>query len=64
MGRGHGSTFSTATWHMLVVGRSPIVGAPMVHVFCQAGAMVTSAHTDVDKMAFMGELDIYPCEFE
>jgi len=47
--------------HVLVVGRSPIVGAPMAHMLREAGAMVTVAHTDVDKAAFqslVGQADV------
>lgn len=34
--------------NVLVVGRSPIVGAPMASMLRDAGAMVTVAHTEVD----------------
>lgn len=40
--------------HVLVVGRSPIVGSPMAHMLREAGAMVSVAHTDVDKKTFQG----------
>lgn len=40
--------------HCLVVGRSPIVGAPMAHLLREAGAMVTVAHADVDPAALRG----------
>lgn len=47
--------------HCLVVGRSPIVGAPTAHMLREAGAMVTVAHTDVDPSAFrrlVGQADV------
>mmetsp|Transcript_18750 Transcript_18750/g.28428 ORF Transcript_18750/g.28428 Transcript_18750/m.28428 type:complete len:678 (-) Transcript_18750:90-2123(-) len=47
--------------HVLVVGRSPIVGAPMAHLLREAGAMVTVAHTEVDKVALqsmVGQADV------
>lgn len=38
--------------HVVVVGRSPIVGHPMAHMLRDAGAMVSIAHTGVDKSTF------------
>lgn len=35
--------------HALVVGRSPIVGAPLARLLRDAGAMVTVAHASVDR---------------
>jgi methylenetetrahydrofolate dehydrogenase (NADP+)/methenyltetrahydrofolate cyclohydrolase len=40
--------------HVVVVGRSPIVGLPMAHMLREAGAMVSVAHTGVDKTTFQG----------
>eukprot|EP00984_Skeletonema_dohrnii_P002974 scaffold1010_cov117-Skeletonema_dohrnii-CCMP3373.AAC.5 len=40
--------------HVVVVGRSPIVGHPMAHMLREAGAMVSVAHTGVDKDTFQG----------
>ena len=40
--------------HVVVVGRSPIVGDPMAHMLREAGAMVSVAHTGVDKDTFQG----------
>lgn len=47
--------------HVLVVGRSPIVGSPLAHMLREAGAMVTIAHTGVNKSTFqdlVGQADV------
>lgn len=47
--------------HVLVVGRSPIVGGPMAHMLREAGALVSVAHTGVDKAVFqdlIGKADV------
>jgi len=47
--------------HAVVVGRSPIVGAPVANMLREAGAMVTVAHTDVDRETFrnlVGRADV------
>ena len=47
--------------HVIVVGRSPIVGAPMAQMLREAGAMVSVAHKDVDKKVFqdlVGQADV------
>ena len=47
--------------HVVVVGRSPIVGHPMAHMLREAGAMVSIAHTGVDKDTFqrlVGQADV------
>ena len=47
--------------HVVVVGRSPIVGHPMAHMLREAGAMVSVAHTGVDKGTFqrlVGQADV------
>lgn len=47
--------------HVVVVGRSPIVGNPMAHMLREAGAMVSVAHTGVDKSTFqslVGQADV------
>lgn len=47
--------------HVVVVGRSPIVGSPMAHMLREAGAMVSVAHTGVDKETFqnlVGKADV------
>ena len=47
--------------HVLVVGRSPIVGGPMAHMLREEGAMVTVAHSEVDQDIFkdlVGKSDV------
>jgi len=47
--------------HVVVVGRSPIVGNPMAHMLREAGAMVSVAHTGVDTSTFqslVGQADV------
>ena len=40
--------------HVIVVGRSPIVGNPMAHMLREAGACVTVAHTEVNEETLQG----------
>jgi len=47
--------------HVVVVGRSPIVGHPMAHMLREAGAAVTVVHTGVDKKTvqnLIGQADV------
>ncbi len=47
--------------HVVVIGRSPIVGRPMAHILREAGAAVTVIHTGVDKSTFeelVGQADV------
>lgn len=47
--------------HVLVVGRSPIVGGPMAHMLREAGALVSVAHTGVDEALLhdlVGQADV------
>jgi len=47
--------------HVLVVGRSPIVGTPLSHMLREEGALVSMAHSDVDKKIFqdaVGQADV------
>ena len=47
--------------HVVVIGRSPIVGSPMAYMLRQAGAAVTVAHRGVDKeilKILVGQADI------
>ena len=47
--------------HVLVVGRSPIVGGPVAQMLREEGAMVTVAHSEVNKAVFkdlVGKSDV------
>lgn len=47
--------------HVVVIGRSPIVGRPMAHILREAGAAVTVIHTGVDKSTIeelVGQADV------
>eukprot|EP00956_Cyclotella_meneghiniana_P040858 scaffold207397_cov52-Cyclotella_meneghiniana.AAC.3 len=44
--------------HVVVVGRSPIVGQPMAKMLQEAGAMMTVAHTGVEFMDILKQADV------